>query len=121
MTNLLQTRNYTLLITFLLGIVGFCCFVFVNLNYAVSFMVGALVGVGYLFHLSSSVEKLAPENKKTNTVLRLFISIVFMLLIVKLFSLNLVFICLGFFCNHLAIFTQVVSYVAKNKVGQNCK
>lgn len=121
MTNLVETRNFVLITTFLLGLLGFFGFLFLDFNYAVSFLVGALLGVAYLFHLSGSVEKLAPGNKKTNTILRLFFSIVFMLLIGKLFSLNLVFICLGFLCNHLSILIQVISYLAKNKVGQSCK
>lgn len=121
MSNLLQTRNYVLITTFLLGVLGFFGILYFDLINAISFLVGSLVGVAYLFHLSGSVEKLAPGNKKTNTVIRLFFSIVLMLLIGKYCSLSLVFICLGFFCNHLAILTQVISYVAKNKVGQSCK
>lgn len=89
--------------------------------YAFSFLFGALISLFYLWHLSFSVSKLSAEKKNINSIIRLAISISFMILIGHILSLNFIVICLGFLCNHLALLIQVSLQIVKDKVGRSCK
>jgi len=119
MESLINTRNQVFIITIFLGLLGFSILIFLNVNLAIAFLLGNLIGLGYLYHLGSSVIKINPENKKTNSILRLALTMSFMVLIGQVLSLNLLFIFMGFLCNHFAILIKVLFEFVKDKVRQN--
>ena len=121
MQNLLKTRNQIFLITLIIGILGTLSLLFFNANYAISFLFGIAISLGYLWHLGYSVLKINANNKNIHSILRLSLTVIFMVLIGQVLTLNIIFICLGFLCNHLAMLIQVVFEIVRSRVGQSCK
>lgn len=117
----MKTRNQIIILTAVLGLTGTIGLLFVNLVYSLSFLFGALISMAYLWHLGFSVARINAENKNINSIIRLALTVVFMVLIGQLLTLNIIFICLGFLCNHLSMFIQVVFEILKDRVGQSWK
>lgn len=117
MNSLFKTRNQIILYTIILGLLGFIGLILFNKNFAVSFIFGMLISLGYLWHLGYSVTQFNVDNKSVNSIIRLALTIVFMVLIGQVLSLNIIFICLGFLCNHLAMLIQIGVELLKKRVG----
>lgn len=111
MDSLNKIQNKSIIITLILGIIGFISLAIVSINGGLSFFIGSLTGILYLFHLGTSVSKISTDRKGTNSIIRLAISIVFMILIGYALSLNLILLFLGFLCNHLSMIIIVLSSI----------
>lgn len=119
MTSLVDTRNQIIKLTLILAIVGFIGLAFYDINFAISFLAGAAVSILYLWHLGDSVAKLNPEKKTVKSVLRLSLTLVLMVIVGQLLSLNIIFISLGFLCNHFAMLLLVLWQLVRHRENKS--
>ncbi len=121
MESLIALRNQTIIFTLALGIAGFTGLLFFNLINALSFLTGAIISTAYIWHLSVNADKIGIYKKSANSIIRIILAMVLIIIAVKVFSLNFIFLIPGFLCNHLALFGLVVRQLVRDRKTESCK
>lgn len=121
MNDVIKLRNQVFFLTLLIGLLGAGGLYFLNALYAYSFFFGAAVSIGYIWHLGYTISKFSPDNKNIYSILRLALTVVFMVLIGQVLALNIIFICVGFLSNHLALLIIMGRQIVKDRKSSNCK
>lgn len=120
MNDVIKLRNQVLLLTLIIGFAGSALLYLFSPPFSYSFFFGAVVSAGYIWHLGHSILKFSAENKNIYSILRLALTVVFMVLIGQVLALNIIFICAGFLSNHLALFIIMGCQIVKDRKNQNC-